>query len=480
MVRKVDAYEAPDGTWTIRDVPVFAEHRAILAPDAPGGDPETIDVDRAYLERMRMLAEARRKLDGYIGPTHVNHTGDANKHGASYYGGRWRLRRVGMMTFEGRPTELLFSDLVAMPSGIYERVKSGELAYISPQVDFGDGEMNSIALMDHVTPHFRFGAIRIGREFRQSAARKRSAPKTAQFHAAQKSRGWAVSRHSTAYHADGRLLVTYSRTQREVKFEDPTVAEPTDPMESPEDPGPLDVAEETVVDEGDDGLTLDELLGEGDAEEFAADEPAPELPANDKIVKGEKGDFAREIGKLPVEMQPFAQALADRSQMLMERNAALEARAEAGEKRSQYARVVSKALRELTPMGYRAERIRKMASHYLKQGGVAAFAIYARTLKEAALSGVHKDPNLPPEAFDDLEHEAETIDTVPATYSADARQAAGLYARDYIQLQGSGAKLSESLEQFVDRNLVAARKLAKHETRAAVAARNGANGAGGK
>lgn len=430
MARKLTAYEAPDGTWSIRGIPVFAEHKAVLPPEEEGGKPREIDVNAAELDRMRRLSEARRKFDGYLPSLHVNHTGDANKHGGSYYGGRFRLSKVAPTMFEGREQAVLYSDWVGIPADVYADIKSGKLAYVSPQVDFADRELNSIALMDHHTPHFRFGAIRIGNEVRQPS--RDSAP--------------AVYRAGEYATGGGNVTVNYARMSRAANYDGSTyVAD--EPPKTPDSPGPIDMPEDE-----DGPLDMEDLLE--DEEEVDYEE---ELPANDKKVgEEEPAKFNREAAS------PEMRALWDANQQMA-------ARLAKNEERAQYSRCVSKAVRDLTARGWDPKVVRKNAASYLKDGGIKSFEAYYSTMM-AVPPIKSARPGDPPSKFTDNEPPEGPDDTIPAHYSAEARTAAAMYAREYMQHKKSGMKLVASMPDYVDRLLVNKGLVDPTETRKAKAA----------
>ena len=66
------ATQHPDGTWSILDVPIFAE----VPKGARGSNQE---VGREWMEEALRKARFRREKDGYIAPLHVHHTGPARQ-----------------------------------------------------------------------------------------------------------------------------------------------------------------------------------------------------------------------------------------------------------------------------------------------------------------------------------------------------------------------------------------------------------------
>lgn len=147
------AEQQKDGTWTIFDVPVFAE-----AVDTRG--PKPLKFDAGWLSRALMIAQQRER-EGYLPPLHVrHHDGQADVAAA----GHFRLTRVAPMAYEGQQRMALYADLVGVPDEVYQQVRAGRLPYRSVEIHKGLREIDSLALLDHEVPFFRFELLRIADE----------------------------------------------------------------------------------------------------------------------------------------------------------------------------------------------------------------------------------------------------------------------------------------------------------------------------
>lgn len=132
-----------DGTWTIQDVPVFATHK-----DWRDGRV----VDEAWLRSALERAVSRYKTDGYLPPIHVHHHGDEGVR----FAGKFQLKGVEQVSYEGRPRPFLLADLTVTPE-VFEEIKAGRLPFVSVEIQRPSGppEIDSLALLDHDPPFFR-------------------------------------------------------------------------------------------------------------------------------------------------------------------------------------------------------------------------------------------------------------------------------------------------------------------------------------
>jgi len=136
------AKKQSDGTWTIYNVPIFAEHER-----------NGVNVDKAWLEAAVRKDQARR-AEHYKAPVHIEHTGGST---APARAGHFELTRVGRDRYEGAERYILYANIVGVPDATFQRMKRGELPYRSPEVhDLNDPEINSLALMESEVPYFRF------------------------------------------------------------------------------------------------------------------------------------------------------------------------------------------------------------------------------------------------------------------------------------------------------------------------------------
>ena len=145
------ADQAEDGTWTIRNVPIFAEvPKGERNNDAPIG--------KAWM--LRAIEKAnQRKSEGYTPPLHIHHHGTDK---TTARAGSFKLRRVGSIKHDGKKVDALFADLTGVPDYEFQRIKAGELPYRSVEVfNWDEPEINSLALLDDEVPFFRFPNLNV-------------------------------------------------------------------------------------------------------------------------------------------------------------------------------------------------------------------------------------------------------------------------------------------------------------------------------
>jgi len=148
------AAQAPDGTWTIFDVPVFAAHSEERAD-------RTLEFGGKWLSAA--LEQARvRESEGYVPPLHTKHHGEGCEVDAA---GKFALRRVGPIQHGGETVQALFADLIGVRPEVYERIRRGELSYRSVEIlDVSKPEIDSLALLDDEVPFFRFPLLRVAED----------------------------------------------------------------------------------------------------------------------------------------------------------------------------------------------------------------------------------------------------------------------------------------------------------------------------
>ena len=142
--------QAPDGTYTIFDVPIFAAH------NENRGD-RTLEFDAAWLKGA-LDTSLTRQAEGYLPPLHVRHHGDGSVDAA----GKFRPTRLGTISHNGEQVMAMFADLVGVRPEIFQRISRGELSYRSVEIlDVNKAEIDSLALLDDEVPFFRFPLLRL-------------------------------------------------------------------------------------------------------------------------------------------------------------------------------------------------------------------------------------------------------------------------------------------------------------------------------
>jgi hypothetical protein len=158
------ALEHPNGTWTIKDVP-------IMGTLAAGENGNGREVDREWLTEA-LEKSISRLADGYVPAVHIkHHRYDENLEAPARPGaGKFIPRRIGVLRYEGREMPVLFADLVAVPSSIFHDIELGLLTYVSVEyVNFADPEIKTLSIFADEAPYFKFPLLTIGRKIRASA-----------------------------------------------------------------------------------------------------------------------------------------------------------------------------------------------------------------------------------------------------------------------------------------------------------------------
>lgn len=150
------AEQAPDGTWTIRNVPLFAAHVGISARTG-----KRVVVNRSWLSRCVEQQQAEYATNRYLPRLHVNHHdwGDPVED-AGYF----LPTRVDLAATRGGLVHTIYGDLVGVRPEIYERIRAKRLPYLSPEVDLDSMHLESCALLPTRPPKGKFTPITIGRE----------------------------------------------------------------------------------------------------------------------------------------------------------------------------------------------------------------------------------------------------------------------------------------------------------------------------
>lgn len=159
MAGRYKADRNADGTWNVRGVPVFASNRL-----------RKVEVTKDWQERAVRKAAARFETNGYVPPLHENHHGDGS-HVKRL--GSWMPRRVVKVKSvevddAGEPvvrdswaTE---ADLLNIPEAEYQRIKRGDLPYVSVEASLAGEELESLAMLPTQAPAIKLPPLTIGAE----------------------------------------------------------------------------------------------------------------------------------------------------------------------------------------------------------------------------------------------------------------------------------------------------------------------------
>ncbi|MGB1226014.1 MAG: hypothetical protein ACPHCN_17995, partial [Mycobacterium sp.] len=142
----------------MHSVPVFLEHEL-----------ETADgkkrVDRKWLAGA-LQRNRQRRASGYSPPVHVEHSIDKDgRPQKTTHAGRLKLTKLTSRAYDGSRRACLVADLERIPAKVYQRIKAGQLPYISVEVhDLDTPEIDSCALMESTVPFFRLPLLEVSRE----------------------------------------------------------------------------------------------------------------------------------------------------------------------------------------------------------------------------------------------------------------------------------------------------------------------------
>lgn len=148
-----------DGLWTIRNVPIFAEH---TVRDQSGDERR---IGPKWMRRAIAKFRERFAENGYLPPAHVNHhqTGREVRRA-----GFFRPRAIRKVRYEGENIWAMFADLVDVPDDVYQEIKAKGLPYRSVEIhDLNRPEIDSLALLADEVPFFRLSLLTIDREVRE-------------------------------------------------------------------------------------------------------------------------------------------------------------------------------------------------------------------------------------------------------------------------------------------------------------------------
>jgi len=152
-----ESFQNADGTWDIFDVPIIANRPVPLMSG------EMFEITKEWQESAVNKALLKWHRDNYAPPLRLRHDRGFENRPT----GKLLLKEVRLGTFEGEEAYITYSDFVAVPDDIYQRIRRGELSYLSAEMqDINNHEINAVALLPDEEPFFRFAMINIGVENR--------------------------------------------------------------------------------------------------------------------------------------------------------------------------------------------------------------------------------------------------------------------------------------------------------------------------
>jgi len=151
---RYDAVDTKDGWYTLKDVLFFAE-----VPKGEKNAPEDVKADR--MQQMVKASAEKYEREKFAAPAHKGHHKAIAFEDPEFLG--FMLpKRVGRTLLDGREQDAVYGD-VKVKSSAFERIKKGELPYVSPEVDWSTWTFSSLAFLDSMPPHFKGPLITVGK-----------------------------------------------------------------------------------------------------------------------------------------------------------------------------------------------------------------------------------------------------------------------------------------------------------------------------
>jgi hypothetical protein len=149
-----EAIDTKDGYFTIKDVMMFAE--------VPAGEKNAPrDIKGADMQMIVDHATQKYQQEKFAPPTHKGHHKQLAFDDPEFLGFNL-AKRVGKVQLDGKQQDAIYGDLKVKASA-FERVRKGELPFISPEVNWLEMTFSSVALLDSMPPHFRGPLMTIGK-----------------------------------------------------------------------------------------------------------------------------------------------------------------------------------------------------------------------------------------------------------------------------------------------------------------------------
>jgi hypothetical protein len=162
-----DAVRAKDGTWTILDVPIFADcTRSFKLPNG-----KTIDAkfDRAWQEAAVRRAKDKHAASGVMRSIYPRHKHDPKDDRDTL--GFFLPKDVRDVELRGGKRAVTFADYVGVPDSVYAELKSRKHPYKSVELPIGaDPEFTGLAWLKEPPFHDDFALQTVGKEISESPA----------------------------------------------------------------------------------------------------------------------------------------------------------------------------------------------------------------------------------------------------------------------------------------------------------------------
>lgn len=149
-----EARQESDGTWTIFDVPIFAE----LQPGQKGTKER---IGRDWMLRAIQRHQDMELQEQHLPPVHANHHDYGRE---TPLIGFFRLTRVGSVLQKGKNVDALFADLIGIKEDQFQAITAMQFPYRSVEISrWADAEIASLALLEDEAPFFKLPMLSIGK-----------------------------------------------------------------------------------------------------------------------------------------------------------------------------------------------------------------------------------------------------------------------------------------------------------------------------
>ena len=149
------AEQAPNGTWTIKSLPIFSEVKS----GARGNDQH---IGSEWMNAAIAKCKELSLVQQHMAPVHLGHHG-ALKNKDTPRVGFLKLSHIGKMPIEGVPSWTLFADIVGISEKDFAELKDLSHPYRSVEIgDWNKPEIASLALLSDESPYFKFPMMTIG------------------------------------------------------------------------------------------------------------------------------------------------------------------------------------------------------------------------------------------------------------------------------------------------------------------------------
>lgn len=148
------AVQQSDGTFTIKDVPIFVSHKF------ERGDLK-VNFNADWLKTAVKKAQDRLNDDLYTAPLHIHHNSDPGSSPEKV--GHFIPKRVGPFQYQGKRVQAVFADLKDISAAVFEKIKERGFAGRSVEIlDVDEPEFDSLALLPTKVPELRLPNLTIG------------------------------------------------------------------------------------------------------------------------------------------------------------------------------------------------------------------------------------------------------------------------------------------------------------------------------